>query len=210
MAHFLTKVGFERGVLSLSNDRFNAAQVHTMWQALSEGGKIDKYQFRRHFGDLRYTGRQLLTARPSSARADHRAKSTAASAKWEFNLIEKLKGHLRITERPLTEVFQQFEPNADGFIHQTEFRQAIRRLNLGLSAREIDQLMQRIDEDRDGRISFDEFAAKFAMGNCEFEMRIRTKDKLAQLKELLMTHMTSTADAFRFVSAPPSYLSCLV
>jgi Ca2+-binding EF-hand superfamily protein len=125
-------------------------------------------------------------------------------------LIEKLKGHLRITERPLTEVFQQFEPNADGFIHQTEFRQAIRRLNLGLSAREIDQLMQRIDEDRDGRISFNEFAAKFAMGNCEFEMRIRTKDKLAQLKELLMTHMTSTADAFRFVSAPPSYLSCLV
>lgn len=100
----------------------------------------------------------------------------------------------------MTEIFKQFNPDGDNYITQNEFRNAVRQLNLGLTSREIDQLMVRIDDNKDGMIDFNEFCMKFAVGNQDQAMQLRTKDKLAQLKELIIKHMTSTADAFRYVS----------
>jgi Ca2+-binding EF-hand superfamily protein len=116
---------------------------------------------------LAYTGCQLLSnARPSTARPNSTTvRSTIATEKWENNIIEKLKSLLKCSTRPLKEIFAQFNPDGDNFITQNEFRSAIRQLNLGLSSREIDQLMVRIDANRDGMIDFNEFAAKFAVGN---------------------------------------------
>ena len=53
------------------------------------------------------------------------------------------------------------DADGNGFISQVEFRNAIRKLNIGLSSREIDQLLAKIDTNTDGRISYPEFAAHF-------------------------------------------------
>lgn len=42
-----------------------------------------------------------------------------------------------------------------------EFRNAIRKLNIGISSKEIDQLMARVDANKDGLIDFNEFSQKF-------------------------------------------------
>jgi len=81
-----------------------------------------------------------------------------------------------------------------------EFRNAIRKLNLGLTSREIDKLMLRIDSNQDGKIDYNEFAAKFKTSELDVRLKERAKDKMARLKELMILHMTSPNDAFRFVS----------
>ena len=138
--------------MQVSNERFSQENASRLWQQLSEGNRLDKYTFRRHFGDLTYTGAQLLAmARPHSARPGHATvKSTVSTQKWENNIIEKLKSLLKCSTRPMQEIFAQFNPDGDNYITQIEFRNAIRKLNLGLTAREIDQLMVRIDENNDG------------------------------------------------------------
>lgn len=81
-----------------------------------------------------------------------------------------------------------------------EFRNAIRKLGLGITSREIDQLMTRIDTNGDGRIDYYEFAAKFKDTSFDARMAARASNRMAKLKELMNLHMTSANDAFRFVS----------
>jgi hypothetical protein len=76
----------------------------------------------------------------------------------------------------------------------------MRKLNLGLSSREIDKLMERIDTNADGKIDWQEFMAKFKTTPLDERLKERSKDKMGRLKELMSLHMTSPGDAFRFVS----------
>ena len=60
--------------------------------------------------------------------------------------------------------------------------------------------MERIDSNGDGKINYEEFAAKFKSSSFDSRMAARAADKMAKLKELMSLHMTSANDAFRFVS----------
>lgn len=84
---------------------------------------------------------------------------------------------------------------------QNEFRNAIRRLGLGITSREIDQVMNRIDSNGDGRIDYQEFAAVLSRDNSyDARLAVRAAKRMAKLKELMTLHMTSANDAFRYVS----------
>ena len=74
---------------------------------------------------------------------------------------------------------------------------------MGLTSREIDQLMAKIDTNGDGRIDYQEFSAKFKVNSYESRMQVRAANRMAKLKELMNLHMTSANDAFRFVSVFP-------
>ena len=60
--------------------------------------------------------------------------------------------------------------------------------------------MQRIDTNGDGKIDYQEFAAKFKDNSLDTRMAVRAANRMAKLKELMNLHMTSANDAFRFVS----------
>jgi len=75
---------------------------------------------------------------------------------------------------------------------------AIRKLGLGLSSRDIDQLMVRFDTNEDGKIDYSEFMAKFKETSYDSRMQMRAKTRMASLKGLMTMHMTSANDAFRF------------
>lgn len=68
-----------------------------------------------------------------------------------------------------------------------------------MSSREIDKIMSKIDTNSDGKIDWREFTAKFKTNDLDERLKERAKDKMAKLKELMMLHMTSSNDAFRFV-----------
>ena len=91
------------------------------------------------------------------------------------------------------------DEDGNGFISEVEFRNAIRKLNLGLTSREIDQLMRKIDANSDGKISWHEFMNKFKTSDIDDNLKLRAKDKMARLKEMMILYMTSPTDAFRFV-----------
>ena len=108
---------------------------------------------------------------------------------------------MKTSARPLKEIFSEFDVDGNGVVTAVEFRNAIRKLNLGLSSKEIDQLMMRIDANSDGMIDYNEFSSKFGTSNQQSQlMQERGKEKLAQLKELMTLHMNSVVDAFRYVS----------
>lgn len=87
----------------------------------------------------------------------------------------------------------------NGKLSQVEFVHAIRKLNLGLTAKEIDKIFARIDASQDGKIDYNEFMAKFKTKKVDERLMERAKEKMARLKELMMLHMTSSNDAFKFV-----------
>jgi hypothetical protein len=49
-------------------------------------------------------------------------------------------------------------------------------------------------------INYVEFSSLFSQGDLETKLHSRLAQRLARLKELMIMHMTSANDAFRFVS----------
>ena len=115
-------------------------------------------------------------------------------------MIERLRVVIATSTKSLREIFDEFDEDRNGFITQVEFRNAIRRLGLGVTSREIDQVLFRIDTNGDGKIDYQEFAAKFKDTSFDARMAVRAANRMARLKELMNLHMTSANDAFRFVS----------
>ena len=60
--------------------------------------------------------------------------------------------------------------------------------------------MAKIDTNSDGKIDWMEFIGKFKKSDIDDRLKTRAKDKMARIKELMILHMTSPNDAFRFVS----------
>lgn len=60
--------------------------------------------------------------------------------------------------------------------------------------------MKRVDTNGDGKIDWKEFMSKFKTNNLDERLKERAKDRMARLKELMIMHMTSPIDAFRFVT----------
>ena len=127
---------------------------------------------------------------------------TSSSSQWEDNVIERLRVIIATSSKSLQQIFDEFDEDGNSFVTQVEFRNAIRRLGLGITSREIDQVLQKIDTNGDGRIDYQEFAAKFKDNSYDARMAARAADRMAKLKELMNLHMTSANDAFRYVSKP--------
>jgi len=56
--------------------------------------------------------------------------------------------------------------------------------------------MHQIDRNGDGKIDYQEFAAKFKDNSYDSRMAARAANRMAKLKELMSLHMTSPNDAF--------------
>lgn len=59
--------------------------------------------------------------------------------------------------------------------------------------------MLRIDTNQDGKIDYNEFMAKFKTRDLDVRLQERARDKMARIKELMILHMNSTNDAFKYV-----------
>lgn len=104
--------------------------------------------------------------------------------------------------KTLDVIFAQFDLDGSGDITHEEFHKAMKMISLGLSDNEIYKIMRRVDANNDGVINYLEFAAKFREDpEYEAKMRNRANNRLATLKEQMIQYMTSTTDAFRFVSS---------
>lgn len=77
---------------------------------------------------------------------------------------------MKTSSRPLQEIFSEFDVDGNGVVTAVEFRNAIRKLNIGLSSKEIDQLMMRIDANSDGMIDYNEFTSKFGIADHQSQL----------------------------------------
>ena len=82
-------------------------------------------------------------------------------AKLCDDTVLKVKRILRASSKGLRDIFKDFDTDGSGDISNNEFKNAIRSLKLGLTAREVDMLLNAIDESGDGLINWKEFSKRF-------------------------------------------------
>ncbi|KAL8130688.1 hypothetical protein V2J09_019843 [Rumex salicifolius] len=71
-------------------------------------------------------------------------------------------------EENLFKVFQYFDKDDSGFITRDELRQAMTQYGMGDEAT-IDEVLDDVDTDKDGKINYDEFVAMMKKGTTDFE-----------------------------------------
>ena len=74
-------------------------------------------------------------------------------------------------------------------------------ISTGMTDLEIQKIMNRVDADNDGNVSYKEFVAKFRNDPVyEHRMLERAEKKMYEINELMIHHMTSPDDAYAMVS----------
>lgn len=149
---------------SLSGGRFSKSEIDQLWKVVSENGKfvtIDKYIFRAHFEGLKYTGNSTVTNVKTVPVGDKKTTTivsvNSSNVQWEADIMEKLRQIMKSSSLTMEDIFKKFDEDGNGWISSNEFRNAIRKLNLGLSSRDIDLVMKRVDMNGDGQIDWKEF-----------------------------------------------------
>ena len=115
--------------------------------------------------------------------------------------MDKLRRLIKTSGKSLDAIFGQFDVDGSGDITADEFCKAMRLISLTLTDHEIGKIMQRVDANMDGVVSYLEFAARFR-DDPAFDQRMitRANDRLAAMKEQMCLYMTSPSEAFRMVS----------
>jgi len=88
-------------------------------------------------------------------------KGNNLESRWESDVLDKLKRLIKSTGKSLDLIFRQIDSDGSGSISREEFHRAMKMISLGLSNIEIQKIMDRVDANNDGLISYLEFAAKF-------------------------------------------------
>ena len=83
-------------------------------------------------------------------------------------------------------MFTEIDTDKNNVLSQNEFRNALRKLNLGFTSREIDRLMAKIDTNNDGKIDWKEFSSQFPEKDVDLRLKERARDRIARLKELMI------------------------
>lgn len=128
------------------------------------------------------TGIKSVNSLPTVSSKITITTKTTSSSQWENNIIEKLRVLLTSSPKSLQDIFNEFDEDGNGYISAVEFRNAIRKLGVGLSSRDIDALLAKIDTNQDGRIDYVEFMSKFKTTPLDERLQQRTATKMARFK----------------------------
>lgn len=180
-----------------------------MFNRVTGGEKsiFDQTNFESEFANIEWKGKQIINTHKGvhqmkgNINIDSKKRGSQLVSKWETEIIEKLRRIIKNSGKSIDSIFGQFDVDGSGDITGEEFKQAIKLISLGITDTEIDRLMQRVDANMDGYVSYLEFAAKFR-DDPMFDARMKTRanDLLAEYKERMIMYMTSATDAFRMVS----------
>jgi len=97
----------------------------------------------------------------------------------------------------ITDVFQKADTDGSGHLSLEEFGQCLKEADIGLTRTEINSLMMTVDEDKDGTVSYEEFAPlcfELLQKIMEEEMfRKPTSERAAHLADLFAQQVASGA-----------------
>jgi len=210
----ITLASFHKAINSLIPKRFDSTEIDFMWKKCSGGAEvvgIDKFQ--NLFDNKKFTGSRYISNTKTLMNAQLTKKSNnftdkfipASTAKFENTLtkeekqrklFDKLRQVILSSNTPVEKFFKDIDTDGSGEASNLEFINAIRKLNIGLNLKEIEDLIMFCDTNQDGKISFQEFIQKFAPDDAETRLFDRSKNKIKKLKESIYAYMLSPKDAF--------------
>jgi len=185
----LTFSGFQKGIQALLPSRFDKNELNLLWKTFSENSSsINVNRFQQLFDKQKFTGAQYVTKYFFSLSLNNNLNRTQNFGKTnkvtnftdkfipgntynteniskeerQRKLFDKLRQILLASNIPIEKFFKEMDVDKSGDVSNLEFINAIRKLNLGLNLKEIEDLIMYVDSNQDGKISFQEFIRKFA------------------------------------------------
>lgn len=191
---------FKEGVNSIIPNRFSLQEIESMWNKICESNQnLTVNQFRSLFENSsfsRSSSKQSRLSRYSRTGTLHTPFSYVSYKSHAEDPIKRLQQLIKASPNSLKSIFKSIDKDGNGYLSAIEFRKALRQLNLGLTAREIDLILLRVDTNADGKISWKEFENKFKASEVESTISNNVSLKLKQLGQRMSGYMLSPKDAF--------------
>ena len=157
----ISQTAFAKALTSLSSKRFTQNDLTALWKSCCPLNQksIDLNTFSAIFNQMRFAGKSTM----KSVTGNTGKSWITSTSQYDENPFEKLKHHLKSSFINLDQAFIEYDSSGSGEISTLQFRNAIRKLNLGLTAREIDRILNEIDQDGDGRVNWKNFSSRFSL-----------------------------------------------
>ena len=187
---------FERALEAIMPKRFNKKELASIWrQVFNDSSFISFREFRDQL-DLN----QFLSSFTASRSKPSSARTFASSSTQRSGLSEeplkRLQALIRASPYSIEDIFKEMDKDNNGTLSLIEFRNAMRKLNIGLSAKDIDGLLARIDTNNDGQIDWQEFQKQFKSSESETHIKASCQQRLNFLRTNMNHFMLSARDAF--------------
>ncbi|XP_052785640.1 EF-hand calcium-binding domain-containing protein 6-like isoform X2 [Mya arenaria] len=141
-------------------------EIRDLWKTFitNKDKTLDYYEFVRHFGFSRTSAAFPNAKRnpPRHGDADFMIRSRKLNCASDM-LQDSLRSKIDYMWEELRKEFVNMDPYGVGFVSQEEFRDVCKELCVHLSSFELDQLVQKFDIKKDGRVSYIEFLKPFAL-----------------------------------------------
>ncbi|EAR94641.2 EF-hand protein (macronuclear) [Tetrahymena thermophila SB210] len=113
------------------------------------------------------------------------------------DIINKFKNLILSKGKDIESIFKQHDTNNTGFISNTEFKNILMRLNIGLNGRDMDYILIFADPSSPAEINWKKFMKKLQFSSSQQNLINRSKKRINHLKECLYSYLISPKDAFR-------------
>ena len=77
------------------------------------------------------------------------------------DVLSKMRQFIKASHKTLKQIFQEIDQSGQGVVTNLEFREGIRKLLIGITSKEIDDLINAVDINADGRVDWIEFCKRF-------------------------------------------------
>ena len=186
---------FQQGISSLVPKRFSPSEIEAFWKVLWSTPQVNFHDFSLEFSDVRFLSTFSQVSKRSSNHStpiSYLSYSSTASQ----DPLKRLQSLVKASPNNLEEVFKNIDVDESGKLSAVEFRKALRKLGIGLSARDIDTIMSRIDTNNDGQIDWLEFQKNFKISETEKYTSGLAQNRIQRMRQNMSHYMLSPKDAF--------------
>lgn len=127
---------------------------------------------------------------------EHSYNETESMEMQVRKVVKSIKELLAASPKSLEQAFTQVDSEKTGKLNNIQFKKAIRFLNIALTSKELDLLLNYCDYKVDTLINWREFMKRFEPNADEKKIISRIGPKMQLLSDLLHYYMISPKDAF--------------
>ena len=192
----LTFSDFSQGISSLIPKRFSQSDLNYFWTNLWGLASIDFSIFAKEFVDIKFMSQFSRQSKKSSNHSTPMSFLSSVGSTRSNDPLKRLQILIKASPNSLETVFNEIDTDQSGKLSAVEFRKALRKLGVGLSARDIDLVMSRIDANNDGLIDWAEFSNSFKVTEMDKVTQNVTKKTVQRMRQNMNSYMLSPKDAF--------------
>ena len=157
IANFLSKQGFINALNNYFPNKYSINQYHSyLTRNFKNPDKITYLEFNSLYSNI--PAKSDVFYKTSSVPLFKKNRSeNAGSNYYEIDPMTKLKKMLKLSRYEPLESLKIYDIVSDGKLNSNEFRNMLKRLNLGLTSLEVEKLVSNIQKNKDGLIDLKDF-----------------------------------------------------